>query len=347
MPYNDFCLSSYLTFRYVLSNNAAWRTGVVPGLPSISPKDQRPVRNAEEVLNAFQEIFAGIGELKNTGILLSGGIDSAILSRFLPAGTMAYTIRFVADNAVDETPMASLYADACGLVHRVIEVTWGDHQDCMDSLMLRKKSPLHAIEVALYKAAAAAKADGIETLIVGNGADSTFGGMDKLLSRDWSMEEFINRYTFVNPQDVVKRPVSMLDTFAVYGKNEIFDVAGFLKTVHGIGIIQSFENAIHAAGCRVLAPYESLYLDVPLDLARIRGGESKYILRELFGKLFTGVEAPDKIPFARPMDQWLAGWEGPSRDEFRSDLDMNSFTGDQKWLIYCLERFLNLVGEQP
>lgn len=342
MQYDAFCLSSYLAFRYVVRQDGAWLPGVAPVFPALSTKDQRPVRSADEVLEALRGIFARLGDLSRTGILLSGGIDSAILSRFLPAGTKAYTIRFVADGAVDETPMARLYAEAGGLAHRVVEVTWGDHLAHMDALMARKRSPLHAIEVALYKAAAAARADGVETLIVGNGADSTFGGMDKLLSRDWTLPDFVRRYTFVEPQAVLRRPVSMLEVYAAYEKAGRFDVVRFLKTVHGLGIVQSFETAIHAAGCRVVAPYEELFLDAPLDLARIRTGESKYILRELFARLFPVLEAPDKIPFARPMDRWLACWEGPCRPEFREGLDLTPFTGDQKWLLYCLERFLNL-----
>lgn len=29
------------------------------------------------------------------------------------------------------------------------------------------------------------------------------------------------------------------------------------------------------------------------------------------------------------------------RKEFREDIDINKYNGNQKWLLYCLERFLN------
>jgi len=87
-------------------------------------------------------------------------------------------------------------------------------------------------------------------------------------------------------------------------------------------------------------------MDAPLNLARIRGGDSKYILRQLFKDIYPGIDVPDKIPFARPMDQWLLSWPGPCRQEFKERLDMGLFTGDQKWLIYCLERFLNIFEGQ-
>ena len=54
-----------------------------------------------------------------------------------------------------------------------------------------------------------AKADGVTHLIVGESSDLIFGGMDKLLAKDWTMEEFEKRYTFLDPTLVLKEPVSM------------------------------------------------------------------------------------------------------------------------------------------
>ena len=210
--------------------------------------------------------------------------------------------------------------------------------------MRRKKAPLHAIEVALHKAALAAKADGLDTLIVGNGADSTFGGMDKLLSRDWTLEEFYRRYTFVDPFQALREPVDLRSVYQPYLKADGFiDVQRFLKTVHGLGIIQSFECAIHSAGLALLEPFEQLRYVRPLDLARNRAGESKYLLKALFSRLFAGMVPPEKIPFARPMDTWLADWTGPGRPEFKAGASWSSFTGDQRWLLHVLEQFLDLL----
>lgn len=84
-------------------------------------------------------------------------------------------------------------------------------------------------------------------------------------------------------------------------------------------------------------------LNAPLDLQRIRNGEPKYIVREVFRTLYPGLEIPDKIPFARPMTQWLGNWQGPKLVEFLENLSMTDFTGEQIWQLYCLERFLNLL----
>jgi hypothetical protein len=343
--YASFPLSSYLAFRYIAKPDIAWKPGVMPEFPNEEEQGQHGVCAAEDTLAKLKALVAEqLEQYPNTGILLSGGIDSAILGALLPRGTKAYTIRFMAEGAIDESKMATRYAEASGLDLTVVEVTWEDYLQHADDLMTAKSSPLHAIEVALYKASKQAHDDGVDMLIVGNGADSTFGGMDKLLSKDWTFDDFVKRYNFIEPVDVLADPVDILEIYEPYRKDgKSINVIQFLKKVHGLGIIQVFENAIHLGGCAIAAPYEELYLDAPLDLERVRNGESKYILRQIFRELYPNLEPPEKIPFARPMDQWLSDWSGPQRAEFRSDLNLSAFTGDQKWLIYCLERFLNLM----
>jgi asparagine synthetase B (glutamine-hydrolysing) len=340
--YNLFCVSSCLAFRYVAKEEIPWKEGLIPAFPKTTKKDQKGVATADEIIDVFSN---QLKNYENTGILLSAGIDSAILASFLPKGTKAYTVKFMADGAIDESPGASVFAKRMALEHKVIEVTWDDYLCSMDFLMKRKKSPLHAIEVALYKTAMVARQDGINKLIVGNGADSTFGGMDKLLSKDWTFEEFIKRYTFVEPSSVLKNYEDIHEIYLPYKKENGINVPAFLKTVHGLGIVQAFNNAIEAAGCSIAAPYESLFLNAPLDIARIRNNESKYILRKVFQKRFPDSTLPDKIPFARPMEQWLANWDGPKRKEFLDQIAIKNFSGDQKWIVFCLERFMDLFEE--
>ena len=313
-------------------------------MPTASADDQIAVETSSEIRSTLEslvnEAFRGTDDV---GIFLSGGIDSAILAGLLPAGTKAFSIRFVADGAIDETISARHYAEAKGLDIHVVDVTWQDYIDAAPRLMEYKKSPLHAVEVGLFKAAEVAAEMGIRTIMLGNGADSTFGGMDKLLSRDWEFDAFVKRYTFVDPALVAIDPVSMVPEYEKYRTDGGIDFVSFLKKTHGIGIIQAFDNAIAAAGCRSVEPFEALRLDGDLDLDRIRAGEPKYLLQAIFEDLYPDIETPEKIPFARPMDQWLGEWEGPRRPEFRTDLDIEAFTGDQRWLLWCLERFLDMI----
>jgi hypothetical protein len=180
--------------------------------------------------------------------------------------------------------------------------------------------------------------------VLGNGADSTFGGLDRLLSREWTFDAFVERYTFVDPAAALRAPRSVRPVFEHYRRGDDgIDVVEFLKVVHGRGIVQAFANAVGAAQVHSVEPYETLTLAAPLDLARIRAGESKYLLREVFRRLYPGWDLPPKIAFARPLGVWLRDWPGPTRPEFIAALDMQRFGGEQKWLLYCLDRFLQLI----
>lgn len=339
----DYCVSSYLAFRYVTKPDITWKEGILPEYPNVKAQGKFQVKTSREVLERLRQILQEHSHTEGLGVLLSAGMDSAIIATMLPRGTRAYTVRFVAPDAIDEAPAASRVAEILGLKHTVVDVTWDDYNNSMDLLMKHKKAPLHPVECGLYMAACAARRDGIKVLAVGNGADSTFGGMDKLLSKDWTFDEFIKRYTFIDPPRAVRRPVFVYDVYEPYRLAHGFDVTGFLKVVHGLGIIQMFENAIHAGGCSLIAPFEELALDAPLDLQRIRGGEPKYILNDVFLSVCPNFRIPAKIPFARPVTQWLSEWHGPKRLEFIEGMSMSDFTGEQKWQLYCLERFLNLL----
>ncbi len=184
----DFCISSYLAFRYVAKPDIGWKEEVIPEFPNVKAQGKFKVKTAAEVLERLRETARESCAAKGLGVLLSAGMDSAIIASLLPRGTRAYTVRFVAKDAIDEAPAAARVAEKLGLNHTVVNVTWDDYNDSMDMLMKRKKAPLHPAEVGLYKAAYTAQRDGITLLAVGNGADSTFGGMDKLLEKDWTFE---------------------------------------------------------------------------------------------------------------------------------------------------------------
>ena len=341
---NPYCLSSYLAFRYVVDPQAEWSPGIKPNYPRESTVQQQNVETVQEVRDTVGRLVCEQAK-KRTGILLSGGMDSAIIAAMLPAGTRAYTIRFLSPGSIDESERARAYAKQCNLLHTTVEVGWPDYEKYSSVLMKAKKSPLHAVEVALHKVALAARADGIATLVAGNGADSTFGGMDKLLSRDYTLESFYQRYTFVDPCKALKECVDMRHVYEPFIKDGLIDTQQFLKRVHSIGIIQSFNNAIRSANLDLFEPFEHVYYGKPLDLVRIRRGESKYILRELFKELYPGIAIPDKIPFARPMDAWLKNWPGPHRAEFRFAVDYARLSGDQRWLVHCLEEFLDMLDQ--
>ena len=67
----------------------------------------------------------------------------------------------------------------------------------------------------------------------------------------------------------------------------------------------------------------------------------KYLVREIFRRLYPNFVIPPKTPMPRPMNEWLKDWEGPKREEFWPHCT-EGMTGDQKWLVWCLEKFLDM-----
>ena len=54
------------------------------------------------------------------------------------------------------------------------------------------------------------------------------------------------------------------------------------------------------------------------------------------------MEVPEKLPMSRPADTWMKDWEGPHREEFLPGC-IEGLTGEQKLLLFSLERFMDLM----
>ena len=138
--------------------------------------------------------------------------------------------------------------------------------------------------------------------------------------------EYIDRSVYIHPEEVLCEPVSMDYLFERYrlGKNSI-DYLRFYDEIVTDESYASYENAISTADMDFIDPYEKLKLAKPLDLGRIRNGESKYVIRDLFRMKYPDVAIPLKQPMPRPVDEYFRNWEGPKRPEFRKDIDINKY----------------------
>jgi len=339
----EYCTSSFLMYRTIADEKRCFSEKHRPHYYQHKGKVY-PVHDsveAEKILRMrVEEICTG----KKTAIALSGGIDSAILAKFMPKGSVAYTFKCVIPGieVTDETQVAKSYAQECGLEHCVVEIYWEDLMEYADMLMLRKGMPIHSIEVQIYKAAQRARTDGFEALLFGESCDVHYGGMDKLLSRDWSVGEFVERYSFVKPYAALKKPRIVMEPILQNEEDGMVNVFEFQRGFAHKEGMGSYLNACEAAGISFEAPYADTRLAVNLDLDRIRNGESKYLVRELFKRLYPNHAIPPKIPMPRPMNEWMGKWPGPVRDEFIPKC-VEHMTGDQKWLLWASERFLNLL----
>lgn len=343
MAEKNFCMSSYLAFRYVEKEGAEFYEGLHHQRPQHVPADEIiQVTTSADIDAALQRQFEALRG-KRLGILLSGGMDSAILASYM-RGCDAYTFRFLGGEfQKEELARAEYYANYYGLNLHYVDIDWSVVQQNLQPLMKRKGAPVHSIEPQIMAGALQAKRDGVDLMIIGDASDYIFGGMDQLLSRDWTFEEFVNRYTYLQPQVVLREPQDITYLYERYrtGNNAI-DWMRFMDDVAIDESYCSYSNAFAAAGMLYYDPYERQKMSLPLDLERVRRGESKYLIRELFHMKYPEIPVPNKTPMPRPVDIYFKDWQGPTRPEFRRDIDMATLTGNQKWQLYCLEQFLNM-----
>ena len=339
----EYCMSSFLTYRVIADPERCFAEGLPPRKFPF-PQKRLPVKDSSTLKSELERATRDACKDGKAALALSGGIDSAILAKFMPKGSTAYTFRCVVpgQQVTDESPAAARFAEECGLIHKVVDITWEDMLALTPALMKRRGAPIHSIEVQICKAAMQAKQDGFERLIFGETADVNYGGQDGLLSQDWLAGDFIERYTYVKPWKALTHPRLALEGFAPFIRDGHIDPQTFNSTFYIRESTTSYFNACGLADCEAVIPFLGTYLAVPLDYARVRGGESKYLVREVFKSLYPDFVAPPKLPMPRATNEWFKDWKGPVRPEFLPHCTDN-MTGDQKWLVYCLEMFLNLL----
>lgn len=339
----DYCISSYLAFRYIERPDVDFAEGLTHSyIPKVIESEQTLVKNAKEIDTAISKVFEKL-KGKRLGIMLSGGMDSANLASYMP-GADAYTFRFLGGEMQQaELARAEAYAKIYKLNLHYVDITWNVVEKYLPVCMKAKGAPVHSIEPQIYAAAMQAKADGVDCMIVGESADLIFGGMDGLLAKDWTFDEFQKRYTFTDPADVLVNPVDMGYVFERYRQGEKIDFMTFMDDIFSIESSSSYYNAFGVAGLDYVDPYSKLKMYYPLDLDRVRNGEPKYLVRNLFAMKYPDIPIPNKNPMPRPVDEYFKNWEGPKRAEFKQNIDMGKFTGNQKWQMWCLEQFLNTI----
>lgn len=341
----DFCLSSYIAFRYIWKDDMDFYRGFHHhNFQPITDEDRIPVKTSQDIDCEIQRQIDDLyRQYSNIGILLSGGMDSANLAAYLRPGSHAYTFTSEVGVFDADVERARKYCEKFGLHHHLVDITFNDYQHFAPIVMAAKAAPVHSIEPQIYKAAIQAKKDGVEMILVGESADLIFGGMDKLISPQWTFDGFAARYTFLEPSLVLANPVSQSALYEQYrtGENSI-DYMRFMDEVFSIESSSSYLNAFAAAGLPYYDPYVRLVMAEPLDMQRVRNGEPKYLVRGLYALKYPELEIPFKIPMPRPVDAIFKDWAGPTRSEFRKDIPMDKLTGNQKWQLWCAELFLNM-----
>ena len=336
-----FCMSSYLMYRYLYDDSVNF------GLPCRNVDvsfERTPIADGDELIAFLRATVEAATADGKAALAISGGIDSAILAKFMPEGSTAYTFRCLVPGkkVLDESERAAHYAEVCKLNHKIIDIYWEDVESVVDKLMLRKGAPIHSIETQIYIAAQKVLADGFPKFIFGEIADTIYGGLDGLLSKDWLLGDFVERYSYVLPYKVLREPAMPLAPFLDLEVDGHVDPHDFLNKYFFPESLGSYSNACSAAGVEFVAPYSLTRMANPIDYTKIRSGESKYIVRDAFRKLYPGEDIPKKTPMPRPVNEWFENWQGPTRPEFLPHCH-ESLNGNQRWMVWALERFLNLL----
>lgn len=346
---NIYCMSSFLAFRYVVDDNILFG-GAEGGV-------ERPLRtrrnseesilceNADEIESALSDIFSSV-DLSRAGIMLSGGIDSCILATYMPKGIKAYTANAPTGVAAIEIERARKVCDYLDLEHHLVDITWDGYIQCMDQLMLHDGCPVFANEPQVYIIAERMLRDGCNLVIFGDNADIAFGGYNLLLSKDWKYDEWIDRFTFIRPETVLSQYSNIYRHYEKFRRrNNEIDYLEFMEDIFAASSSGAYTNAFECLGIKYLDPYVYIKQKSAFDLERIRRGNSKYLLRELYCKRLPGFDIPEKIAMQRAVDKWLEDWNGPLRKEFYVK-DLKLFSGEQKFQLFALERFLNIIEER-
>ncbi len=340
-----FCSSSFLMYRTIVDKNKLFDNKIKPSFADLDFKREL-IKNSDDLFTSLKRQVAEATKDGKAALCLSGGIDSAILAKFMPKGSTCYTFRCIVPGieVVDETPMAAKFAEECGLKHKVIEVYWEDFEKYSKVLMAHKGMPFHSIEVQIYKAALKAKEDGFTKLIFGENADIIYGGMNGLLAKDWYFGEFVDRYSYILPYKVLRNSELILEPYKEFEIDGHIDAYTFINKYFRWEALGTYNNACETAGIQFVGPYSRTKLDVKIDLEKIRSGNTKYLVREVFNQLYPNCVIPNKIPMPRATNEWFKNWNGPERKEFYPHCTDN-MTGDQKWMVWILEKFLNYLDE--
>ena len=120
----NFCMSSYLVYRFIEKEDANFFEGI--SHKNFAPqkfKNYIKCHNAKDIDEGLKENFSKIRD-KKIGLSLSGGMDSGILASYL-TGCDAYTFRFLGgDYQTEELGRAEYYAKYYGLTLHYVDITW-------------------------------------------------------------------------------------------------------------------------------------------------------------------------------------------------------------------------------
>ncbi|MEX0884946.1 MAG: asparagine synthase-related protein [Phycisphaeraceae bacterium] len=294
------------------------------------------VANEQQIIDFIGEQFRTSGG--RVGILLSSGVDSAILAHFLPEGSIAYTMDYEGSYQKHSEFAGAAQFVPAGVVHKRVIIEREAYFAAIDELTLGRKAPTVPHEAAVYLAARQAKKDGVEVLAAGFGADGRLGGFPGLYKHtapDAFKRQLFSLY--VDPSRVLNEPAPIDWVFDQYTVDGQIDVKRFLTEVGTEG--NSAREAIELAGLAPLTPYTQLAYAGDFDPSR----EPKYLLHHAFELLYGHPPPYGESALWVPYDDWFGGIQ-ITRPEFQPGCVISKpvFMGQPRGVF----RFLNRTARR-
>lgn len=342
----DKCIDEYLAFQHI-DSHIGWTYGAHPRtyLEYTECPRLHTVTNGEKAIEKLKEIsntWITKYSSHEIGILISSGIDSATVAKTLPKKSYAFYATYEERDFDPELEIVKQYTQENELQLIVVNVSWEDYEQHMDYLMRVKKLPIHPCEIPVYMCCKKAQELGVHVLFSGWGADTHFGGMDKLMTKEWSIDDFKHRFEYCSSLQLT----SDYNNYVSFLKSDnTVNVYDFLTYNYHVMTLRSFFYIPELFGLIHLPLWSYLGVE-SLDIKRIKN-EPKYIIQEAFKLMYPNFKPTEKLPFTRPTDLYME--EHFNDYTYCENLKLHSqqinnntinTTGQQKWMIYILNRFL-------
>lgn len=147
-----YCMSSYMAFRYIEDEDKHFAAGVHKNISPIPEEERILVYTADDIDREIEKQMCQF-KGKKKGILLSGGMDSAIVASYL-RGAEAYTFRFLdGEFQKEELERAEYYAKQYDLHLHYVDINWETVTKYLLPVMKEKHAPVHSIEPQILQAA--------------------------------------------------------------------------------------------------------------------------------------------------------------------------------------------------
>src|SRR5574344_377211 len=122
-----YCMSSFLMYRAIVDETKCFTKEYIPSHFKVD-FPRIPIANSFELESTMKDLMKEWTADGKSALALSGGIDSAVLAKFMPKGSKVYTFQCIVPGkeVTNEVPQASKYVKKCGLEHEIVKIYWED-----------------------------------------------------------------------------------------------------------------------------------------------------------------------------------------------------------------------------